>query len=375
MLDLGAQRERRRSGEAAAQPQHAEQAPTGREPEGVAVDDVDVQRGRPGRRRHSAGRPRRSRRSARAASGARRPRRERAATSVAGGRVDVTPKMSRKARPTIQPTSSEHARAASVMAPESKVVTSVAMTTVVAMGEIHLRPEMSATVSSASIETMTMSSGPVRPVDVGRVSTSVMKPPLPDWTRTARTMTRTPPTTAAPSAWISCIGRRRTSRSAPTPIGRSSDADAAHPAQERQQQSWQTTRGIGEVLLDRAPGAGGEVGHEQPQHEQQDRGGQADSVGWTADPFGDGWLDDLHVRHGSRSALVGGLSGSHPGSSGPSSWSCRSCWSCCRGRAPPFGAWSPPWCRPSFWTGRESPSSVGGCVLSESPGMGQSCLR
>ena len=51
--------------------------------------------------------------------------------------------------------------------------------TVVAMGEIHLRPEMSATVSSATIETMTMSSGAGGPVDVGRVSTSVTNPPLP----------------------------------------------------------------------------------------------------------------------------------------------------------------------------------------------------
>ena len=39
-------------------------------------------------------------------------------------------------------------------------------------------------------------------------------------------------------------------------------ADATHPAQERQQQSREPTRGISEVLLHRAAGAGGEVGRE-----------------------------------------------------------------------------------------------------------------
>ncbi len=225
------------------------------------------------------------------------------------------------------------------MAPESKVVTSVAMTTVVAMGEIHLRPEMSATVSSASIETMTMSSGPVRPVDVGRVSTSVTKPPLPDWTRMARTMTRMPPTTAAPRAWISCIGRRRTSRSAPTPIGRSST-----PMPLIQPRSVSSSRGRPLVASVRSCSTAPRVpaarsATSSPSTSSSDRGGQAHSVGGTADPLGDGWLDDLHVRRGSRTALVGGLSGSHPQLVGPGRAG--------RARAPPFGAWSPPWCRPT----------------------------
>ena len=49
--------------------------------------------------------------------------------------------------------------AVSVTRPERKAVSTVAETTTVATGEIHLRPAMSATVSSAIIETMTMSSG------------------------------------------------------------------------------------------------------------------------------------------------------------------------------------------------------------------------
>src|SRR6478736_6171277 len=203
-----------------------------------------------------------------------------AATSGAGGRVDVTPKISRKARPTIQPTTSEQARAASVRVPESKVVTRVAMTTVVAMGEIHLRPEMSATVSSATIETMTMSSGPVCPVVVGRVRVLVMNPPLPDWTRTARTMTRIPATTAAEQVGADADGQEQHS-------------DTAHPAEERQQQPGQAARGISEVLLDRPPGAGGDVGDDQPEDEQHDRHGEAHAVGGPAHPLGDRRLDDL----------------------------------------------------------------------------------
>ena len=158
VLDLGAQGEGGRAGEPVPQPQHAQEPAAGREAERVTVDDVDVDRQRiRGADVSAVARVVRveqlqsSERDARGHQGL--------ATSVPGGRVEVAPNAYRKPSPIAQPSSREPKMAAAVTEPDRKPATAVAARTVIARGEIPLRPMTSATVSSATVETRTMSSG------------------------------------------------------------------------------------------------------------------------------------------------------------------------------------------------------------------------
>ncbi len=150
----------------------------------------------------------------------------------------MAPNPNRKARPTAQPRSNELNTARAVLAPERNAVTAVDPITTNARGAIHLRPMMSATVSSATIETMTASSGSVRPSPSGRVRAKTTSPRRPSRMSELSPSTTRAAAPAAASAWTSCIGRPRTKRSVPTASGRTTT-----PMPESQLMSWRRMRG------------------------------------------------------------------------------------------------------------------------------------
>ena len=126
-----------------------------------------------------------------------------------------------------------------------------------ASGEIHLRPMTSATVSSARVETMTMSSGAERPSLLALVSVAWRKSSGPERMAHTRPMTS------------DCAEDRRAERldelHRPPPhdqVGadderEQDDADRAQPGQQGEQEAWQPADRVGEVLLDRAARADG----------------------------------------------------------------------------------------------------------------------
>ena len=94
---------------------------------------------------------------------------------------------------------------------------------------------------------------------------------------------------------------------------------------EREQEPGKPARRVGEVLLDRTAGARGDIGRDETEHEQDDGSGQADAVDGTADPFGDGWLDDLDAGQAVAPVAPASAAASTTGSAAVAS---RSSWSC-----------------------------------------------